>query len=222
VSGRLVVVTGTGTEIGKTHVSEAILLALGARGLRVAGIKPVESGVGMGGRSDAARLDAASTFHVKHYGVALKAPISPHRAARLEGVTLPLTDLAAQALALLPQADVVLVELPGGLFTPVAESLLNADFAALFRPDCLLLMAPDRLGVLHDVLAATRAAAALPLPIHGVVLIAPAHGDLSTGSNEADLASYSSVPVLATVPRAPPQVLATDPSIAVIAAAIRR
>jgi dethiobiotin synthetase len=178
--------------------------------------------VGEGGRSDAARLDAASTFHVKHYGIALKAPVSPHRAARLEGVTLPLADLAAQARALLSQVDIVLVELPGGLFTPVAESLLNADFAVLFRPDCVLLMAPDRLGVLHDVLAATRAAAAVPLRIHGVVLIAPAHGDLSTGGNEADLASYSAVPVLATVPRAAPPVLATDPSIALIAAALRR
>jgi dethiobiotin synthetase len=223
MSGRLVVVSGTGTEIGKTHVSEALLLAAKAAGLRVVGVKPVESGVGPGTVTDASRLQAASTFHVKpSFGVALAAPISPHRAARLEGVRLPLDRLASDVRALVSTADLVLAELPGGLFTPLGDETLNADFAARLAPDALLLMAPDRLGVLHDVLATTRAAAAMYLPIRGVVLIAPATPDASTGGNAADLAAYSSVPVLATVPRGSPEALARDPSIALIVAALRR
>jgi dethiobiotin synthetase len=223
MTGCLVVIAGTGTEIGKTHVTEAILLALEAAGARAAGLKPIESGVGgEDAGSDASRLRRASTFHVKPFGVALRAPVSPHRAARAEGVTLDLEDLAAKVHAAVPGGDLLLVELPGGLFTPLAEHTVNADFVALLRPDVLLLVAPDRLGVLHDVLAATRAAQAASLGVHGIVLVTPERPDASTGSNAADLAAYSAIPVLATVPRAPPALLAADPSVALIVAAIRR
>ncbi|HEY3816720.1 MAG TPA: dethiobiotin synthase [Polyangiaceae bacterium] len=222
MTGRLVVVTGTGTEIGKTHLAEAVLLALGAAGVQAVGLKPVESGVTGEGRSDAARLEAASTFHVKPFGIALRAPISPHRAARLEGVTLPLDDLAAAIHAATARADLVLVELPGGLFTPLADRTLNADFALRLRPDHVLLVAPDRLGVLHDVLAATRAAAAASLPLRGIALVTPERPDPSTGTNAADLGDYTPVPVLATVPRGAPSALAAHPSIALIVAALRR
>lgn len=221
MKARLVVVGGTGTEIGKTHVAEALLLALGAAGLRAAGLKPVESGVGTG-ESDRARLSRASTFHVEHFGVALKAPLSPHRAARAEGVSLHLEALAEGIEAARMGADFVVVELAGGLFTPLAEGALNADFAARLGPDFLLLIAPDRLGVLHDVLATTRAAAAAGLRIHGIALVEPAQRDASTGVDAADLASFADVPVLATVPRARPSQLAGDPSLALIVAALRR
>jgi dethiobiotin synthetase len=219
--GRLVIVTGTGTEIGKTHLAEAVLLALRSAGCRVLGLKPVESGVGQG-PTDAARLAAASSFHVKHFGVALKAPVSPHRAARAEGVTLPLEALAESIESIRPGADFVLVELPGGLFTPLGEAILNADFAARLRPDFVLLAAPDRLGVLHEVLATTRAARGVPLRVGGVVLIAPPREDASTGTNAEDLATYADVPVLATVPRGTPAELAGLPSLALIVQALRR
>jgi dethiobiotin synthetase len=221
MTGRLIVVTGTGTEIGKTHVAEAVLLALKGRGLRVVGLKPVESGVG-DSLSDGERLGRASSFHVKPFGVALKAPVSPHRAAQVEGVTLRLADLASDVHAILPAVDIVLVELPGGLFTPLAEKAVNADFVIRLRPDGLLLVAPDRLGVLHDVLATTRAAEAASIRFRGIVLVSPERSDASTGTNAADLAAYTSIPVLATVPRAAPAVLANDPSVGLIVAAIRR
>ena len=207
MSARLIVVAGTGTEIGKTHLAEALLRAMGAAGLRVAGLKPVESGVGAG-ESDRARLSRASTFHVQPFGVALKAPVSPHRAAREEGVTLPLDALAAGIEATRSDADFVLVELAGGLFTPLSPSMLNADFALRLAPDFLLLVAPDRLGVLHDVLATTRAAAATALRIDGIALVQPERRDASTGTNAAELAAFAPVPVLATVPRAAPSTLA--------------
>jgi dethiobiotin synthetase len=222
MTARLVVITGTGTEIGKTHLAEAILLAWKAEGARSAGLKPIESGVKDEAGSDAGRLRRASSFHVKPFGVALEAPVSPHRAARAEGVTLALGKLTAEVHAALPDADFILVELPGGLFTPLAENALNADFATRLRPDVLLLVAPDRLGVLHDVLATTRAAEAASLRIRGIVLVAPERSDASTGTNAADLGAYTSIPVLATIPRATPTALAADPALAVILAAIRR
>jgi dethiobiotin synthetase len=221
MKARLVVLAGTGTEIGKTHLAEALLLAMGDAGLRVAGLKPVESGVGTG-ESDRARLSRASTFQAQPFGVALKAPVSPHRAAREEGVALPLEALAAGIEATRSGTDFVLVELAGGLFTPLSEVALNVDFARRLAPDFLLLVAPDRLGVLHDVLATTRAAVATALRIDGVALVEPDHRDASTGTNAAELAPFTPVPVLTTVPRGGPSALARHPSIAVIVAALRR
>jgi dethiobiotin synthetase len=219
--GRVVVVSGTGTGIGKTHVGEALLRRLARDGVaRVAGIKPVESGIGQG-VSDAERLVASSTFHVKHRFVGLRAPLSPHLAARLEGVRLDPQAIAADVAAASGAVDVLLVELPGGLFTPLGETRLNADLAALIRPAYLLLVAPDRLGVLHESLTTLRASDAMGLTVHGVALVAPDTPDASTGTNAAELARYARVPVLATVPRGAVESLAADPALGVIAAALR-
>jgi dethiobiotin synthetase len=197
------VVTGTGTGIGKTHFSEALLLSAGHAGLRAAGVKPIESGVSPCTLSDAERLRAASTFHVKPFGYALPDPVSPHLAARIDGRTLRIDPIVAAIHDVQAELDLLLVELPGGLFTPLTPSALNVDLAAALRPDRLLLVAPDRLGVLHDVIAAARAARAHPLRIDGIVLVTPESPDSATGHNAADIPSLTDgLPVVATIPRA--------------------
>jgi dethiobiotin synthetase len=209
MAGRLIVVTGTGTGIGKTHFAEALLLAWQRRAPRVAGWKPVESGVAHAGPlTDAERLRRASTFHVKQAPHAFPEPLSPHLAARLHGVILRAEDLLPPIARLRAEADVVVVELPGGLFTPIAAHLLNAELAARMSPDAVLLVAPDRLGVLHDVTAAVRASRTVPLALAGIVLVAPDLPDASTGSNAAELGDLAEPPVLVTLPRALPAQLA--------------
>lgn len=197
----LIVVAGTGTDIGKTHVSEALLLAWGARGLRTSGLKPVESGVGGASLTDAARLDAAATFHVKAAGVALPEALSPHLAARRAGVPIDLSALRLAVSRVRHRVDLLLVELAGGLFSPLTATRGNADFAALLRPDTVMLVAPDRLGVLHEILATTRAASLVPLAVDAVVLVAPDRPDASTGTNAGELRPRLPIPVIATVPR---------------------
>jgi dethiobiotin synthetase len=199
----LIVITGTGTGIGKTHFSEALLLTAGRAGLRAAGVKPIESGVSRSTPSDAERLRAASTFHVKPFGYALSDPVSPHLAARTDGHTLHIDPIVAAIHGIQTKLDLLLVELPGGLFTPLAPPALNVDLAATLRPDRLFLVAPDRLGVLHDVISATRAARAHPLRIDGIVLVTPESPDLATGRNASEIPSLTDgLPVVATIPRA--------------------
>ena len=53
-------VTGTDTGVGKTVVTVALVALLRRRGLRVAAMKPVETGVLPGVATDAARLRAAA------------------------------------------------------------------------------------------------------------------------------------------------------------------
>jgi len=216
---RLVVVSGTGTEIGKTHFATALVLAWGRRGYAVAGLKPVESGVPAGSwGADGAALEQASTFHVKRCRppYLLERAVSPHLAARDEGLEIRPEVIQAYVAPFQGDADAVVVELAGGLFSPLARNLTNADVAALLQPDAHLLVAPDRLGVLHDVTAAVRAARATTprAAPTGIVLVTPAAPDLSTGTNAAELAEVTDVPVLGTLPRTAVEELARSAAVA--------
>jgi dethiobiotin synthetase len=217
VAAKLVVVSGTGTEIGKTHVAEALLLAWRAQGITAAGVKPVESGVDGTIASDSQRLGAASAFHVKPV-YSLREPVAPHLAARREGIVLRRAALLESIDAVRDRAEILLIELPGGLFSPVLDDTLNAELVAALAPQRLVLIAADRLGVMHDVIATVRAAATVPLRIDGAVLVAPSQADRSTGTNVAELARWTQV--LASVPRGSPADLA--PTLSDLAGALAR
>ncbi|MDB4933381.1 MAG: Dethiobiotin synthetase [Labilithrix sp.] len=229
MSASLLVVTGTGTGIGKTHATSAIarawaraLVEAGIPEPKVAALKPVESGVQAHEASDVATLEHASTFHVKRVPppYMLARAVSPHLAARDEGRTLEIGPIREYVRGAVELAHAVAVELPGGLFTPLAPDLCNADVARALDPDAVLLVAPDRLGVLHDVAASTRAADALGLVLTGIVLVAPDHPDASTGTNAAELPLVTGVPVVATLPRAPAEELAEREDVKALVASL--
>ncbi len=204
---RLVLVTGTGTGIGKTHLAEAVLGAF-PRTAKVVGLKPVESGVEDGVLSDADRLARGATFHVQHFRMALRTPVAPSVAARREGVVIDVDRLRAEVARVRDLADVTLVELPGGLFSPFVDRVLNVDFASSLQPDATLLVAPDRLGVIHDVVATVSAARARGFPLHTLLLVAPEEPDASSGTNAGELGGLlPDLPVL-PVPRGEPGALA--------------
>lgn len=207
-AGRLMVVSGTGTGIGKTHFAEAILIVLARHYARVAGVKPIETGVGEATVSDAARLERVSSFHVKHFGYVFAEPLSPHLAARESDTPIRLDVLVPLIHAARADADVILVELPGGLFTPLSDTEVNADLARALNPDVTLLVAQDWLGVLHEVLSTHRAASTAAVDLDGIVLIAPERPDPSTGLNAGELGRILEVPVVALLGRATPQELA--------------
>jgi|HubBroStandDraft_2_1064218.scaffolds.fasta_scaffold231128_2 dethiobiotin synthetase len=209
-AGRLLVVSGTGTGIGKTHFSEAILIVLAHHYARVAGVKPIETGVGEATVSDAARLEGVSSFHVKRFGYVFAEPLSPHLAARESDTPIRLDVLVPLIHAARADADVILVELPGGLFSPLSDTEVNADLARALDPDVTLLVAQDRLGVLHEVLSTHRAASTAAVDLDGIVLIAPERPDPSTGLNAGELGRILEVPVVALVGRGTPQELAAQ------------
>lgn len=196
--GALVLVTGVGTGVGKTHFAEALLRAAASAGRgRIVGYKPVESGVVPGQETDQDRLDGASTFHVKHPRVELAAPISPHLALRREGLTLDLAPIQAHVARLRSDADLVVVELAGGAFTPLDDTRTNADLLAAFPDARRVLVALDRLGVLHEVIATHRALLHEPAPIaiDALVLNAAPERDASTGTNAEELKRLLRIPV---------------------------
>lgn len=189
---RRVLVLGTGTSVGKTFVSSALLRAL--RLLRPAapplGLKPVETGLGP--QSDALALAAACGLDIAWaspcYGFV--PPISPHLAARHAGTTIDSQRIAKwieERESAQRETSITLIETAGGAFTPLAPRLCNADLAASLDVRAVVLVAPDRLGVLHDVTATLRALAAAELEVDALVVSAASPDDASSGTNAAEL-----------------------------------
>jgi dethiobiotin synthetase len=212
----IVAVSGTGTGVGKTHVACALLRALRERGGRAVGWKPVESGVTRDRGDDEDALRDASGGEVAGPTLRLRAPLSPHLAARREGISIDAAALRTTLDELAARWPLVVLELAGGLFSPFDDLLANADWLAPIRP-ALVVVAPDRLGVLHDVGATVRAATAVGLALRAVVLSAPEQPDASTGTNAGELRARHASIAVASVPRAPIAALARDPAILALA-----
>jgi dethiobiotin synthetase len=169
-------VTGTGTDIGKTYVSCALIRALKAKGAVVDAFKPVVSGFDPkdAAGSDPARLAAALGAPGDVFRIAprrYRAPLSPNIAARLEGQILALDDMVIDAVARAAELrdGLLLVEGAGGVMSPLTDGETNLDMiAALGAP--VLLVAGSYLGTISHVLTALVALRAAKARVAAVVM----------------------------------------------------
>ncbi len=154
-------ITGTDTGVGKTLVSCAFMHALRARGLTVAGMKPVASGserTAQGLRnSDALALQQAANV-VADYNVinpyCFEPAIAPHLAARQAGVSIAVPVLLQAYQQLAAQTDIVVVEGAGGWRVPLEPSGYLSDFPETVGM-AVILVVGLRLGCInHAVLTA--------------------------------------------------------------------
>ncbi|GAB2517193.1 dethiobiotin synthase [Lysobacter humi (ex Lee et al. 2017)] len=172
-------ITGTDTGVGKTRAACALAHALASRGLPVHARKPVESGCAESADglvpADAAALRAAAGGQeplARVNAIRLRAPLSPERAAALEGVRYDIEGLAGACTAGVGDQGLLLVEGAGGFYSPIGPGALNADLATrLGLP--VLLVAADRLGVINHVLLTIEAIRQRGLELAGVVLSEP-------------------------------------------------
>ncbi len=210
-----IVVAGTGTEVGKTHVACALAGFLSGT-QRVAALKPIESG----GVQDARALSAACGMQSEPL-YALQEPISPHLAVSREGRVIDASAVLDWVARRETQTRcaVSIVETAGGLFSPLGQGRTNATLAVALAPDVLLLVAPDRLGVLHDVTATLRAMRD-GWPRVVVAMSAPAVADPSTASNAVELAALGIAEVAAVFPRASLHAPETEAAAAQLARAL--
>lgn len=115
-----ILVTGTDTDVGKTVVTAAITAAAQAAGLRVAVIKPGQTGTVTGAPSDidiVNRLAAPLTARTLANFPEPLAPLAAARVAAMEPLELYAVVDAVRAEA--DKHDLVLVEGAGGLLVPM-------------------------------------------------------------------------------------------------------
>ena len=194
-------VTSTGTSVGKTFVSRALLRGLRARGLRVAGLKPIETGCVPSPQDALALAEASGRMTLAHspHWYRAELPAAPYAVELETGYPAPRIDSLLREIEVIAGShDAVLVEGAGGLLVPLDRELSMADFArALGLP--LLMVAEDRLGVLSHVFTAVEAAQQRGLSIAALVLNQSAVADptdVSVRTNRIILAERLGVPVL--------------------------
>lgn len=204
MASKWILITGTGTDVGKTYYASALAETRRRAGERVGVYKPVASGCQVDENGRPVAGDAVCLWQAAGKPLTLAsvcpqsfiAALAPPEAAAAEGRRVDEARLIS-GLHVWEDFDVVVIEGAGGLFSPISDSMLNLDFAIELqsrRSIEVILTAANRLGVQHDVIACVRAAEAAGLTINEVVLntISP---DSSTATNADRLAKWISIPI---------------------------
>lgn len=165
---RLWVVTGTGTEVGKTYVAAELARAAIARGMTVSVRKPVQSH----DPADGAPLDSEvlaeatgeSAADVCRVDRTYPRAVAPPMAATILGRPPILIDELVDELRWPdPPVDLGLVEGAGGSRSPLAADGDTLTFAQRCSADRLVLVADAGLGTIHAVRSAVDALASWPV-----------------------------------------------------------
>ena len=209
---RVVLVTGTGTDVGKTMVTAALAGAALAEGQRVCVVKPVQTGVGPGEPGDVAEvvrlLGSAAAGLVTHEFVRLPEPLAPQAAARRAGVALAsIGEHAERIAALVAEFDLVLVEGAGGVLVRLdAGGGTLADLAGLLRPTGVgaVVVTGVELGTLNVTELTVEALRHRDGPVLGLVIGRwPAGPGTVERGNLVDLPRLTGVRLLGLIPERP-------------------
>lgn len=199
----ITVVTGTGTEVGKTVVTAAMAATALARGLSVAVLKPAQTGLAPGEPGDVERVRQLAGEEVTGVELArYPEPLAPETAARRAG--LPCVEpgwIAATARRLATRHDVVLVEGAGGLLVRYDEAGATlADAARLLRAEVVVVAAAG-LGTLNATALTAEALGTRGLRTRGVLIGSfPAEPDLAARCNLEDLPTAAGAALLGVLP----------------------
>ncbi len=166
-------VTGTGTGVGKTIVSAALLAAMRATGEAVRAYKPVLTGLSEPDGEwppDHELLAAAGGMDPEDVAPLRFGPaVSPHLAASLVSQPIDARALVEHVTSSTRASDTLIVEGVGGLLVPLADDFTVRDLAVeLALP--LLIVAPPGLGTINHTLLTIEAARAVQLSVAAVVL----------------------------------------------------
>jgi dethiobiotin synthetase len=167
---QVLVITGTGTGVGKTTLSQQWLNQKNAEGLRTLGLKPIASGAvrestGRLVNDDALLLQACSSIAAPYESInpfVFEPPIAPHIAANQAGISMRASTLAAQVFQTIDtyRPDLTLIEGAGGFLLPLNDSETFPDFLAelsLHVDLQLVLVVGMKLGCLNHALLSLRA-----------------------------------------------------------------
>jgi dethiobiotin synthetase len=177
-------ITGIGTGVGKTLVSAIVTEAIGGWYW-----KPVQAGFGDG--TDALwvgeRLSRPGRVLPEAYR--LRMPVSPHIAAREEGVGLRVEDIAAG----LPAQRPLVVEGAGGLLVPLNEVQFMADLALALDAK-LILVSRNYLGSINHSLLTAEVCRMRGLHVAGWIF------NDQYGDYEEEIVRWTGYPRIGSVP----------------------
>ncbi|HET6909197.1 MAG TPA: dethiobiotin synthase [Mycobacteriales bacterium] len=195
------VVTGTGTEVGKTIVTAAVAALAVADGQKVTVVKPAQTGVLPGEEADVDVLQRLSGGADAHELVRYDDPLAPATAAKRQNRPAVPVDALIEEMAQWRHRDLLLVEGAGGLMVELdAEGHTLADVARGLEAE-VLVVTPAGLGALNATALTCEALRHRGLGCRGVVIGSwPDHPGLAEQCNLLDLPRYAQAPLLGAMP----------------------
>lgn len=184
-----IVITGTGTGIGKTVFAAGLTAALDGYYW-----KPIQAG--LDGETDSATVRRLSGLEISRClpeVYRLTTPASPHIAAERDGLAIDPAKLAIPSTS-----RPLIIEAAGGLAVPLSRSLLQIDLIAAWKVP-VILCAPTGLGTINHSLLSIEALKRRAISILGIAFIGDAVPD-----SERTIAAMGGVTRLGRLPRLDP------------------
>jgi len=198
----VLIVSGTGTGVGKTVVTAAVAALAAGRGARVAVIKPAQTGVDADEPGDADVVSHLTGLNDIHEWSRYPFPLSPAASARHSATAPPdVGSMAARIQALTHDHRLVLVEGAGGLLVRYDEDGTTiADLAKMLNAPVLVVCDPG-LGTLNHTALTLEVLAHRGIQCEGIVIGAwPVDPDLACRSNIRDLETLAARPLSGALP----------------------
>lgn len=201
-------ITGTGTDIGKTVVTQFLVLLCNEFPLNCIPFKPIQTGcIKRDHQWIASDIDQYKPFtnhDSDEMGLYQFEPaVSPHLAAKITNTLISPDKIKNKLHQLREKYDVVFVEGAGGVAVPLVER--NEQFwmtkdliQDLQLP--IILVAPAELGAIHHVLTTVMYATEHQLSILGIIFNQFDEGSIIHKDNVRTIEKVTNIPVLATIP----------------------
>ncbi len=197
---KVLFITGTNTEVGKTVVSYLLAKFLKKQGIKVGYWKPVETGVEKypaDGKLLSSLLGQPLEETVTY---TYKLPLAPYVAAQYEEKEIDLTLLREKFNEHLNKYDFLIIEGAGGLAVPILKNYTYGNLAKEWNLPTLI-VGRARLGTINDCFLTAYYGKSLGINLVGFVLNGFTGKDLSEKDNPRVVEEMTQLPVLVKIPQ---------------------
>jgi len=216
-------ITGTDTGVGKTIITAALIRAISLLGIRVCGMKPIETGCRKSGVrvhppeaeefkvKDRGLIPADGMFLKKMAGmnesidlvtpICLENPLAPLPASEIENIPVDIGKIKSAYADLSKKYEVIMVEGIGGLLVPLKRDCFVLDLARDFGLPVIVVSRPG-LGTINHTMLTVNYAIKEGLTVAGIIInfSQPSDGSRAEETNSAVLRQISTVPILGIFP----------------------
>ncbi|MEJ5919930.1 dethiobiotin synthase [Corynebacterium sp. H78] len=184
----IVIVTGTGTDIGKTIATATLAVAVEAAGLEAVVVKPAQTGFPGGRGGDADTVTELTGITNTHGFARYPEPMAPVAAAKRAGMPLlDVADTAGRIVALDGPGRVVLVEGAGGLLVRLGDDWALPELSEQLPGAHTVVVTSMNLGSLNTAELTVEVARSRGMNVVG--LVGGSVPERLAGIAESDLAS---------------------------------
>ncbi|MDB6016591.1 MAG: bioD [Pedosphaera sp.] len=184
---KIIFVTGTDTDVGKTLFTALLLHHLRQKGCHALAMKPFCSG----SRADVNLLQSLQSGELSDAEMNpfyFAEPIAPLVAAKKQRKTIRLKEVVARIKKIQAKSEVLLIEGSGGLLVPLGKDFDVADLIQVI--DCqVVVIARNRLGTINHTMLTVNALQAMGKPPIATALMSAAKPDLTSRTNAQVLAT---------------------------------